>query len=237
MLRALLLASLGLGSFLAVYAALPPAAPEATPLHAGGAGAAPPPQAAGLDAAARAGDELRRSRLGEEPEAAAVVRNVTPPTITAPPAAAEAPTRAAPTSETPATAARPTLLFNVIVLSAGTLKAGDRTIHLAGVAAPEFKRRCGAAAAAWPCGRMARAALRRLIRGRAVECDLPAGMAGAVAARCRVAGEDLSAWLVAQGWAADGEEHAAAEAAAREARLGLWGDGRPDAQADLAASN
>jgi endonuclease YncB( thermonuclease family) len=87
---------------------------------------------------------------------------------------------------------------------------------------------------------MARAALRRFVRGRAIECEVPAGAAEIPnPARCFVAGSDISEWLVAQGWAeaidADLDE---AEKAARQAKLGLFGDGRPGGQpAELAASD
>ena len=77
---------------------------------------------------------------------------------------------------------------------------------------------------------MARAALRRFLRGRAIECIVPAGAAEVPdPAECRVAGgEDLAAWLVAQGWArANSAAYAALEAKAREEKLGLWAEARP----------
>jgi endonuclease YncB( thermonuclease family) len=134
--------------------------------------------------------------------------------------------------------ARTERLFSPIVVAAGTIRARDRDIHLAGIAAPEFEARCGEEAKAWPCGRMARAALRSFIRGRAIECTIPAG-ADAIPdpAQCQVGGDDISEWLIAQGWAKrSGEAFEAAEKKAQDAKLGLWGDGRPDAQPEVAAS-
>ena len=116
-----------------------------------------------------------------------------------------------------------------LVTDAGALRSGGRDIRLAGIAAPGFEERCGEGAEAWPCGRMARAALARLIRGRAIECALPEG-AEAIPdpADCRVGGQSLSAWLVAQGWArAADPAYAEAEANARAGLLGIWAAERP----------
>jgi endonuclease YncB( thermonuclease family) len=56
-------------------------------------------------------------------------------------------------------------------------------------------------------------------------------------ALCRVGGESLSDWLVAQGWAeAAGGAYAPLEDSARQDGLGLWGAGRPGAHDDVADS-
>lgn len=175
---------------------------------------------------------------------AAVVRNVTPDDVTSLPRPAVAPVRLAqakpprPAPREPIATARTERLFNPLVAGAGILRVGDRDIRLAGIEAPDADASCGTGERAWPCGRMARAALRRFIRGRAVECDVPAG-ADAVpdTAQCSVAGTSLAAWLVAQGWAGRGDgDHAESEARARQAKLGLWGDGRPDSRPTFAAT-
>ena len=59
-------------------------------------------------------------------------------------------------------------------------------------------------------------ALRRLVRARAVVCDLPEpGEQKSFTARCAVSGTDLSTWMVRQGWAKpnDPPEPALADAA------------------------
>ena len=99
-------------------------------------------------------------------------------------------------------------------------------------------RSCGDGADAWPCGRLARAALRSFIHGRAIECEIPAG-ADAIPnpARCLVGGDDISEWLVAQGWAKrGGGDYAEAEKTAKDGKLGLFADARPDAQPDEVAA-
>jgi endonuclease YncB( thermonuclease family) len=160
------------------------------------------------------------------PPPAGPVRNVTPQGMTAGPIVTAPLVRVEPE---PVLEARNERLFNPLVTSAGILKVRDREIRLAGVDAPHFQERCGEAAT-WPCGRMARAALRRFIRGRAIECAVPAG-AEAIPdpASCSVAGVDLAEWLVAQGWGRQARsDFAALESKARERKLGMWAEVRPD---------
>jgi endonuclease YncB( thermonuclease family) len=251
-----LLALLGIGSFAVVYIAMGPRAPETAPMPA--AVTDQPAQTASVDEPQESDPptepaisfELRPSASESVAIAAtadtdaeptpAPVRNVTPDNMTAGPNVTGPLTRlepAAPEPE-PEPEARVARLFNPIVVAASTVKAQGRDIHLAGIDAPPFDARCGEGEAAWPCGRMARAALRRFIRGRAIECDVPEGADDIPdPATCRCAGEDIAAWLVASGWAKRaGELYDADEDAAREAELGLWGDGRPSDQADVAAN-
>jgi endonuclease YncB( thermonuclease family) len=243
MLRALMLALIGGGAFVAVYAAT---APEPAPLPQ------TPTKTAALPDLEQAPTmpvsfELRPSTTDELDTAresvAIAIRDVTPTNMTSAPPSEEPPARAEqPAQEAAAAAPKAKLqrLFNPVVGTAGSVETKGRTILFAGIAAPEVDRRCGSEATAWPCGRMARAALRRFIRGRAVECEIPVG-AEAIPdkARCFVAGEDISSWLVMQGWAeSDGSTFDDAEKSAREAKMGLFGDGWPGGQpAALASGN
>jgi endonuclease YncB( thermonuclease family) len=123
--------------------------------------------------------------------------------------------------------------FKVRVRDAGTLEAGllptdTVMIKLEGIDAREADETCKKeSGASWPCGAKARAALIRFIRSRAVTCTLPqGGETKDFAARCSVVGQDLSIWLVRQGWAtpqkgAEPELYKALDAAKTE-RLGLW---------------
>lgn len=123
--------------------------------------------------------------------------------------------------------------FKVRVRDAGTLEAGllptdAVVIKLDGIDAREADETCKKEnGASWPCGAKARAALIRFIRSRAVTCTLPqGGETKDFAARCSVVGQDLSTWLVRQGWATPqkGAEPELAKAldAAKTERLGLW---------------
>jgi endonuclease YncB( thermonuclease family) len=123
--------------------------------------------------------------------------------------------------------------FKVRVRDAGTLEAGllptdTVLIRLEGIDAREANETCKKEnGTSWPCGAKARAALTRFIRTRAVTCTLPqGGETKDFAARCSVMGQDLSTWLVRQGWATPqkGAEPELAKAldAAKSERLGLW---------------
>jgi endonuclease YncB( thermonuclease family) len=118
--------------------------------------------------------------------------------------------------------------FRVTVRDGGTLQTGKLVITLKGIEARAAKAKCqDADGKSWPCGTMARAALARLIHGRAVVCTSPPSTRTTeFAARCRAGGVDLSAWMVRQGWArpaADAEPALSrAYDAAKSAKLGLW---------------
>jgi endonuclease YncB( thermonuclease family) len=118
--------------------------------------------------------------------------------------------------------------YRVTVRDGGTLQSGKVVIQLSGIAARDADATCkDDQGKTWHCGLAAKAALARLIHGRAVTCELPkTGEHNIFLARCTVAGTDLSTWLVRQGWATPREpsETALAEAAAaaKSEKLGLW---------------
>jgi endonuclease YncB( thermonuclease family) len=120
------------------------------------------------------------------------------------------------------------IYYRVTVPDSGTLQAGDVVITLNGIVANKADAQCqDKTGKIWPCGAAAQAALRRLVRARAVVCDLPErGEQKSFTARCAVSGTDLSTWMVRQGWAKpnDPPEPALADAAkaAKSARIGLW---------------
>jgi endonuclease YncB( thermonuclease family) len=98
--------------------------------------------------------------------------------------------------------------FKVKVRDAGTLEAGllptdAVVIRLEGIDAREADGTCKKEdGSSWPCGAKARAALAHFIRYRAVTCTAPPGAETKdFAAQCSVMGQDLSTWLVRQGWA------------------------------------
>jgi endonuclease YncB( thermonuclease family) len=123
---------------------------------------------------------------------------------------------------------KPKRFYRVVVQDGSSLKAGTTTIKLAEIEVEGLTSECtDSRGEAWPCGRAARSALMRLIRGRAVECQVPAsGDTATLKARCSVGGKDLSFWMVTLGWAKPKQPAQAAfkeaEEAARERRLGIW---------------
>ncbi len=239
MIRAISLALVCAASFAAVYWMTAPDASVA-PQSQQSVGPATPGDAARSGAegiALRPG--AAEARAEQNAEATHAVRDVTPDSITAGPVVTGPLVRVAPphsAEEPPRREARLARLYNPIVASAGIIVAGDHDIHLAGIVATEPDQRCGEGAMAWPCGRMARTALRNFIRGRAIECEIPAGAQKIPdPARCLVGGEDVAEWLVAQGWAKrNGDDYAEAEKAARDGKLGLFGESRPDNQDEVA---
>lgn len=233
MIRVLLLLGIGIATFAGAYHLLPSetriASVDVSSDGAEDADNAPPRIEDGIVF------ELRPGSATSSAEHAQFVRDVTPDTMTAGPRVTSAVTRIEPPAPPPQD--RSERLFNPIVIDAGTIKARGRDIHLAGIDTIAFDKRCGEGDAAWPCGRMARAALRSFIRGRAIECVVPAG-ADAIPdpAMCSVAGADISEWLVAQGWAKHGAgPFAEIETAARDAQRGVWGKGRPDGSPEVAS--
>ncbi len=120
------------------------------------------------------------------------------------------------------------IYYRVMVPDSGTLAAGDVVIKLNGIVASKADAQCqDEKGKSWPCGAAAKTALRRLVRARAVVCDLSeAGEQKTFTARCAVSGTDLSTWIVRQGWAKPNEppEPALADAAdaAKSERIGVW---------------
>lgn len=125
------------------------------------------------------------------------------------------------------TSTEPVLLPRPLALSAGLISFDGRLVQLAGLVPEPAERTCGETGRSWPCGMMARTALRNWLRARSMLCSVPeAGWEGTVTARCTVGGQDPAAWLVQQGWAEPeaGSDLAQAAEAARSARLGRFGD-------------
>lgn len=128
----------------------------------------------------------------------------------------------------------PVMWRNPVIENPGELVSQGTVIRLAGIEPLGADEHCNAGdGRTWPCGRFARTALRRLVRGRTLSCD-PAALleeetASRIVTRCRAGGHDLSQWLVEQGWARDSGDGLFSHEAqtARKAERGIWGKGRP----------
>lgn len=155
-------------------------------------------------------------------------RNVTPPDILPGPAP-EGPMVRAPGYVPPPKPPEPEIRTypRVVVANAGNLAAGWTVIRLQGIEAPGLDDTCkDDNGTEWPCGRVARTQLARLIRTRAVTCEAaPGAPEKDYAAICRVGRVEINQWLVEQGWATpqDGAPEALAKAAeaAKRQHLGL----------------
>lgn len=119
----------------------------------------------------------------------------------------------------------PHVLRLAIVEDGVTLRSGALRVKLAGLRPIDTDQTCRTAAGVeWPCGRQATVALRLLMRGRSPACVLPDGIKdGTTVGLCRLGAQDVSEWMVRQGWAYAGTpDLAEAEADAREHRRGAF---------------
>lgn len=128
----------------------------------------------------------------------------------------------------PATSEDGILLYRPVTLGAGLLSFSGRNLRLAGLEPTAADRFCRKESGEgyWPCGMMARTALRNFLRGRAVECDVASDdWTGTAVSTCTVNDQDIAAWLVERGWAeaAEHSDYAALEDEARQASRGLFG--------------
>ncbi|PTM97610.1 thermonuclease family protein [Mycoplana dimorpha] len=141
-------------------------------------------------------------------------------------------------AHTSAPAPAPITLTRPIVLAAGRFNIGGKELQLDGILPVDVSRQCtDSSGEGWPCGRMARTAFANLVRGRTIDCDVPAAQwSGTAIAHCTLAGKDLSQWLAENGWAevAPGAPLQTHAAAARAAGRGLYS---PDPRRRKAAAS
>lgn len=107
------------------------------------------------------------------------------------------------------------LLHRPVALEANLLEAEGQRLRLGGIETPPLEATCrDDGGQDHPCGMMARTALRRWIRARAISCRAPEKPNPAViTTSCVLAGEDMAAWMARNGWVTK------ADAPALEARL------------------
>lgn len=123
---------------------------------------------------------------------------------------------------------KPLSFARPLVEAAGVFSSGGKVVTLTGIDAPGADETCESENGLWPCGRMARAALRRLVRTRTINCESANGAEEANGSndpelRCHLGNVDLSQWLVERGWArATSNAYNAAETNARSKGRGLW---------------
>lgn len=158
---------------------------------------------------------------------APATRDVTPPGITPGPSGSS-PLIREPAPPAPPKPPRWRRFHLPKTTDAATFRVDNRTIRIAGVAAPNPDASCRQTSGGeWPCGRTALYSFRMFLRGRAVECFFPsADTAVEITAPCRVGSTDLGLWLLSQGWVTPDElateEYKRTSNAARCARRGLW---------------
>lgn len=88
------------------------------------------------------------------------------------------------------------------VIDGDTLEIRSERIRLFGIDAPESAQTCRKDGERWPCGRRAAFALSDKIGARNVSCtEKDRDRWKRIVAVCRIGSDDLSSWLVAEGWA------------------------------------
>jgi len=116
----------------------------------------------------------------------------------------------------------------VKVLDGDSLRRGETEIRLSGIDAPEYQQSCkDENGRDWACGREAMKALRQLVGGRDVACEIrDEDRYGRLVSQCRAGATDLNREMIRQGWAVrfggSGLIYAPLEAEARAARRGIW---------------
>ena len=110
------------------------------------------------------------------------------------------------------------------VVDGDTLDLAGQRIRLADIDAPEHDQTCKTAAGGdWPCGTVATARLRELVRRRSLDCDPQEyDRYGRLVAGCRDGAVDVARQLVAEGLAVASGGYLAAETVARGRRIGIW---------------
>jgi endonuclease YncB( thermonuclease family) len=115
----------------------------------------------------------------------------------------------------------------VSVIDGDTLDLHGTRIRLWGIDAPESRQLCRRDGEPWRCGQAAALALSDRIGRRVVHCEVrDVDRWSRLIALCRLAGEDLSEWLVRSGLALAyrryAKDYVASEELARRARAGIW---------------
>jgi endonuclease YncB( thermonuclease family) len=109
-----------------------------------------------------------------------------------------------------------------------SFKAGETEIRLHGIDAPEYRQTCtDDARKQQPCGKLARDALSKLIRGKDVACKIiDRDRYGRQVSTCKQGTLDINREMVRLGWAVAYRRHAlnyiAAEREAKTAKRGIW---------------
>ena len=114
------------------------------------------------------------------------------------------------------------------IRDADLIHIGNSRIRLSGIDAPSTDQLClNTKGERWTCGLAARDELIKHTANKSWTCHVSrTDRRGRQLARCQVNGEDIQKWLVRNGWALSFARHShdydADEAAAREAKAGMW---------------
>ena len=114
------------------------------------------------------------------------------------------------------------------VVDGDTLAIGDKKIRMWGIDAPEKKQSCRRGnGSEYMCGLASKQALEEKIRDQSISCQVKEqDQYGRFVAQCSLRGEDLNAWMVAQGDAVSykqySKQYVIVEERARAEGNGIW---------------
>lgn len=105
-----------------------------------------------------------------------------------------------------------------------TLAQGSERYRIAGIDAPEMDQTCVGDLGRYPCGRLAREHLEKLLAGTGrMECSgSERDRFRRLLVTCVKGSEDIGERMVRDGWAVSFGDYAQAERDARRERIGLW---------------
>ncbi|RWA74582.1 thermonuclease family protein [Mesorhizobium sp.] len=110
-----------------------------------------------------------------------------------------------------------------IVNDGDSLTLGTERIRMRGIDAPEYTQTCRKEGADYPCGRLARQSLVRLIANRPVSCSgWQRDRYGRLLGDCKAGDTQLNRAQVQAGWAVAFGDFETDEATARVAKVGIW---------------
>lgn len=109
------------------------------------------------------------------------------------------------------------------VIDGDSIVVAEQEIRLKGIDAPELGQTCSRNGGSWNCGEEAQRRLRFFVRGGTLSCEgSEFDQHRRLLAVCKLAGRDVNAWMVEEGWAVSFGGYADAEAEARGKKRGLW---------------
>lgn len=110
-----------------------------------------------------------------------------------------------------------------VVADGDSITLGGERIRMRGIDAPEYSQTCRKDGADYPCGKLSRQSLVRLIAGRPVSCTgWQRDRYGRLLGDCKAGEVDLNRSQVAAGWAVAYGDFEAEEAEARAGKAGIW---------------
>jgi len=114
------------------------------------------------------------------------------------------------------------------VIDGDTIEIHGQRIRFWGIDTPESSQRCVKDGKPWRCGTDSANALAGFLSAQTVTCEKrDTDRYGRTVAVCKVAGEDVGAWLVQNGWALDFTRYshgayAAQQSKAKNEKRGIW---------------